>query len=300
GHVHDEALPGEPAPQGGGEPGLVLHHQQPHTYEVGTPARTCWRPLSTLSVPSRQHHGQEVSPMSIFMTRPAARWLVPSVVAAAAIGGGALINTVTASAAPTLPPRSAAQLLVDLQTARLDGMSGTVVERADLGLPSLPGIGGSGSSDLSSLVSDSHTLRVWYSGGPAESASARIALLGTLGETDIVKSGQDVWTWRSRHNTATHQVLPPAESRPPVDARDLPKTPQEAADMALRAIDPTTVVTTGRSARVAGRAAYELVLAPRDTASLIGQVRLAIDAREHVPLRVRVFPARSDKAAVEV
>ena len=48
-----------------------------------------------------------------------------------------------------LPPRSAAQLLVDLQTARLDGLSGTVVQTADLGLPPLPGLtGGQGDADL--------------------------------------------------------------------------------------------------------------------------------------------------------
>ena len=52
-------------------------------------------------------------------------------------------------------------------------------------------------------------------------------------------------------------------------------TPQQLADMALAAIDPTTVVTTDGTVQVAGRAAYELVLAPRDTASLVGSVRIA-------------------------
>src|SRR3954468_14631135 len=114
--------------------------------------------------------------MSIFTSRPAVRWLVPVAVAATAVGGGALLNTLSAIASPTLPPRSAAQLLVDLQSARLDGLSGTVVQRADLGLPALPLPGGQGSSDLTSLVSGSHTLRVWYSG----TDSARVALIGTL------------------------------------------------------------------------------------------------------------------------
>ena len=40
---------------------------------------------------------------------------------------------------------------------------------------------------------------------------------------------------------------------------------------------------------VAGQAAYQLVLAPKSSRSLIGQVRVAIDARHHVPLRVQVF-----------
>jgi outer membrane lipoprotein-sorting protein len=236
--------------------------------------------------------------MSIFTTRPALRWLVPAAVAATVIGGGAAVRTLTADASPSLPPRTAAQLLVDLQTARLDGLSGTVVQTADLGIPALPMGGGQGSSDLSSLVSGSHTLRVWYAGPD----SARIALLGTLGESDVIRVGRDVWTWSSGSNTATHRVLPAENGREhaPIDPQSLPKTPQEAADAALAAIDPTTKVTTGSAARVAGRPAYELILQPRDTASLIGQVRIAIDAEQHVPLRVQVYPAKSDATAIEV
>jgi hypothetical protein len=79
----------------------------------------------------------------------------------------------------------------------------------------------------------------------------------------------------------------------------MPKTPQEAANLALAAIDPSTEVTTSGSAKVAGRAAYELTLKPKDKASLLGQITLAIDAEKHVPLRVQVYPAGSDKTAFE-
>ena len=238
--------------------------------------------------------------MSIFTSRPVTRWLAPVAVAAAVFGVGAGVNALTASAAPSLPSRSAAQLLVDLQTARLDGMSGTVVQKADLGLPALP-IGGSGSSDLTSLISGSHTLRVWYAGPD----HARIALLGTLGESDIITNGTDLWLWDSRANTATHRTISAGEhagktGRGPLDPNSLPKTPQEAADLALAAISPSTVVTTGSAARVAGRNAYELILAPRDTASLVAQVRLAIDAEQHIPLRVQVFARNADAPAFEV
>ena len=66
-------------------------------------------------------------------------------------------------------------------------------------------------------------------------------------------------------------------------------TPQSLAKALLAAIDPSTEVTTSGSATVAGRRAYELVLAPRDRASLVDQVRIAIDEATHVPLRVQVF-----------
>ena len=237
--------------------------------------------------------------MSVIGSRPALRWLVPAAAAAVVIGGGAAAGTLIASADPALPERSAAQLLVDLQTARPAGFSGTVVETADLGLPPLTGLtGGQGEADLTKLVSGSNTARVWYAG----QEKVRLALLGTLGEVDVVRNGSDVWIWRSAGNTATHAKLPAnaAEHRTGALPPGVPSTPQEAADAALAAIDPTTSVTTTGSAKVAGRDAYELVLAPKDTASLVGQVRLAIDAKEHIPLRVDVYPKGANDPAFRV
>jgi outer membrane lipoprotein-sorting protein len=241
--------------------------------------------------------------MSVLSSRPGSRWLVPAAAALAVIGGGVAIGAITAAADPRLTPRSAAELLVDLQTARLDGMSGTVVLRSDLGLPALPGVGGRGSADLTSLISGTHTLRVWYA-GPEQ---VRVALLGTLGETDVIRNGRDLWIWESRENRATHRTLPADAGGDkagapglPLLPSDLPFTPQQLADVALAALQPTTEVTTDGSARVAGRDAHELVLAPKDKASLVGSIRLAIDASEHVPLRVQVFARDSGDPALEI
>jgi hypothetical protein len=237
--------------------------------------------------------------VSVFGSRPALRWLVPAAAAAVVIGGGAAAGTLVASADPALPERSAAQLLVDLQTARPAGFSGTVVETADLGLPPLTGLtNGQGEADLTKLISGSNTARVWYA-GPER---VRLALLGTLGETDVVRNGTDLWIWRSAGNTATHAKLPADAAQHPTGAMPpgVPSTPQEAANAALAAIDPTTSVTTTGSAKVAGRDAYELVLAPKDTGSLVGQVRLAIDAKAHIPLRVDVYAKGDNDPAFRV
>ncbi|MBQ1073532.1 hypothetical protein KBX06_10215 [Micromonospora sp. C31] len=229
--------------------------------------------------------------MSVLKSRPVLRWLVPVTAVATVIGGGAALGTFAAQAEPSLPPRTAAQLLVDLQTARLEGLSGTVVQRADLGLPPLAGlVAGDG---LTGLLTGTHTLRVWHSGPDRQ----RVALVDTLGEHDVIRNGRDVWTWSSRSNTATHRTLPEGTG---AEAPQLPVTPGEAADRALAAIGPSTEVSVGRSATVAGRSAYELVLAPRDAASLVHQVRIAIDARQHVPLRFEVFADGSDKPAFEM
>jgi outer membrane lipoprotein-sorting protein len=238
--------------------------------------------------------------MSIFESTPTLRWAVPAVTAVALVGGGTAIGGYEATADAGLPARSAAQLLVDVQQARLDGMSGTVVQQANLGLPDLPiagasgGTGSSGSSDLTSLISGTHTMRIWFAGPD----KARMALLGTLGESDVIRNGKDVWVWASKEKTAKHYVLP-AHDAAGKDAktpgagmptpRDLPTSPQAAAERALAAISPSTEVTTSGTATVAGRSAYELVLKPKEATSLVAQVRVAIDGTEHVPLRVQVY-----------
>ena len=51
---------------------------------------------------------------------------------------------------------------------------------------------------------------------------------------------------------------------------------------------------------VAGQAAYQLVLAPESHDSLIGQVRIAIDNRRRVPLRVQVFARGAARPALQV
>jgi len=51
---------------------------------------------------------------------------------------------------------------------------------------------------------------------------------------------------------------------------------------------------------VAGRNAYELILAPKDGLSRIGSVRVALDADVHIPLRVQIFGRGAQSAAIEV
>jgi outer membrane lipoprotein-sorting protein len=219
------------------------------------------------------------------------------------------MSTLRASAADGLAPRSAAQILADLHDAHPSQASGTVVEHADLGLPVLPsGVGGDGSSDFSSLINGAHTMRVWYSGPQL----ARVALIGALGESDVVHNGQDLWVWSSTDNTAIHAHLPAPSAMtsrhpsglpsglPGALASTLPLTPLDVANAIIALLDPTTSVTSDGTVTVAGRAAYELVIAPRDPASLIGSVRIAMDASQHIPLRVQIYAAGATKTAFEI
>src|SRR2546423_14545548 len=133
--------------------------------------------------------------MPVMAPRPVPGGAVPAGAIVAVLGTGIATTALRASADTRLPARSAAQLLVDLQTARLDGASGTVIERADLGLPPLAGmLGGANDTQITSLIAGTHTLRVWYSGPD----KARVALVAALGEQDIVHNGTDTWVWNSK------------------------------------------------------------------------------------------------------
>jgi outer membrane lipoprotein-sorting protein len=238
--------------------------------------------------------------MSRAFTTRRLRWAVPAGVAAA-IAVASLASSVTTSAAaePNLPARTAAQLLVNLETANPTGFSGTIVETAKLGLPELPDIGGSGADStlsLPNLVTGAHTVRIWYGGHDKQ----RVALLGQLSESDIIHNGKDLWSYSSTDRKVTHATLNPPDGQA-LSERDVTGlTPQAAADAALKAIDPTTSVQVDRTARVAGRAAYQLLLEPKDSRSLIGSVRIAIDAQTSMPLRVQVFARDASSPAIQV
>jgi outer membrane lipoprotein-sorting protein len=237
--------------------------------------------------------------MTSFIRRPSFRWLAPLLAAVVFIGAGSAIATLTASAGDVLAPRSASQLLVDVQNARLSGLSGTIVQNSDLGIPALPGVDtGQGSSDLTSLVSGSHTLRLWYAGPD----HVRLALLGQLGESDVIRNGSDLWTWSSGGRSATHRVIPasPTRSHPSTGATTPSMTPQQAADAALQAITPTTSVSTDATTVVAGRSAYVLDLRPRTSDTLVDSVQIAIDGQTHIPTRVQVFAKGLSSPAFEV
>jgi outer membrane lipoprotein-sorting protein len=228
--------------------------------------------------------------MRIFDSKPVLRWAAPTAFVLIAAGGG--LVALNASAEDTPKPQTAEQLLVDLQQPKVDALSGTIVQTSNLGLPAIPGADG-GTSDLTSLLSGTHTVQLWYSGPDKARAAVKE---GAFGESDVVTNGTDVWTWRSADNTATHRTIDKAEHpadqvKPsgPAPQADLPKTPQEAAAMVLKALGPSTDVSTSNYVNVAGQKAYELVLKPRDIRSKLTEVRIAIDGDTYLPLRVRAF-----------
>lgn len=233
--------------------------------------------------------------MRILDKHPSMRWIAP--LAALAVAGGSVFAANTASADVVLPKLSTQQLVAKVSQAKVQDLSGSVTETADLGLPSLPVSNGEGSTDFTALLSGTNTLQVWNAG----ETKSRVMLSGTFGESDVVRNGASVWSWNSKAKTATHATLPSRTSKTPRPAAELPKTPQDAAKQALAAIDGSTTVTLDRNQMVAGQKAYELVLTPKSTSTLVGSVRIAVDGATYLPLRVDMFAkSNATKPAFEV
>jgi outer membrane lipoprotein-sorting protein len=226
------------------------------------------------------------------------RLLVPLLVAAVVAGGIAFASASRSdSATPSLPPRTAEQLLAEVGQAKVPGLSGTVVETARLGLPELPALGGRGGASLTGLLSGSHTVRVWLKGD----GRSRLAITGPLAESDVIHNRQDLWIYSSEQNTAVHYRLAGHGAGTPAPPQTgVPATPQELARRLLAAISPTTEVTVERNLRVAGRDAYQLRLRPKAQESLIDSAVLAVDGQTKVPLRVQILAKGKQDPAFEV
>ena len=136
------------------------------------------------------------------------RWAVPAgaLVITGAVLGGSLISV--AQASPGLPPRTPAQLLVQVGDSVTPPLTGTVVETTSLGLPALPNA--ADPTSIASLLTGSHTIRVWYA-GPRH---FRLAVPEPLSETDVIADGSTAWLWDSTANTVTEYTLPAHQSAP--------------------------------------------------------------------------------------
>jgi outer membrane lipoprotein-sorting protein len=154
---------------------------------------------------------------------------------------------------------------------------------------------------MTSLLAGSHTLRVWYAGPDR----LRLAAPVQMGESDFILSGNTAWLWQSNTNSVTRFVLPADRGHQRKLARPknpvTPLTPQEAAKQALAAVGPTTRVTTETNVTIAGQPAYQLVVAPKSSQSLIGKITIALDAQHlSVPLRVQVFARGATSPAFQI
>lgn len=165
--------------------------------------------------------------------------------------------------------------------------------------------------DLISLATGTHTARVYLDG-----SNARLQVLDRLAERDVYVSEEGAWIYDSAEKAATHVTVDQAaldalKAEAEAHGEDaqarleeelgapLP-TPEEVLDQALAKLDETTEVSVGTDARVAGREVYELVLAPRDAETLVGEIVVAIDGDTGVALAASVTARDAEEPAFSV
>ncbi|WP_237706817.1 LolA family protein [Kribbella flavida] len=207
------------------------------------------------------------------------------------------LGPVVADASPELPGITAQDLLAKVQTAEVDGLSGTVRSATDLGLPALPGV--DGGSQIPDLLTGEHTARVAFAGPD----KARVAVLDEMAERVWTTDGKTAWAYDSAEREAVKVTLParPATpARPKVAPEHEAYDPQAVAKKFLAQIDPTTKVEVTGTESVAGRDAYKLRLVPRTGKTTVGSVTLAIDSKTWVPLEVTVLPRTGKDPAVQL
>lgn len=219
-----------------------------------------------------------------------ARWAVPAV-AALAVAGAFAAPPLLASADTDLPDVTAAELVARVAAAEPPALSGTVVHTARLGLPdvSFTQIGG---ADPVSLLSGSSTLRVWSDG----QTRSRVALLGPTSEYSVVTDGAQAWTYSSSDDEVVHYTVADADlarleaaaQAAPEVAGDLP-TPAEVGAQALAKAEEDATVGVDSPTTVAGRDAYQVVVTPTSSTTLVGRIVVAVDAQTSTPLRVQVW-----------
>ncbi|TVT62305.1 outer membrane lipoprotein carrier protein LolA [Amycolatopsis rhizosphaerae] len=198
----------------------------------------------------------------------------------------------TADPAPRLPAVSAEDLVQSVLSTRTPALDGTVKVDNNLGLPmsTLPG-GTSLNIDAARVYNDGN-------------GNDKLSLEQGNSDTTVVRNGDTVWLYTSKDNTATRITVPPEALRHPEAGKAAPNVPSDPAAIAtqlLAQVRESSTVTVDGTARVAGRAAYELVLTPKPSErTLLREVRIAVDAEKRVPLRLSVLAYGTANPALEV
>jgi outer membrane lipoprotein-sorting protein len=244
--------------------------------------------------------------------RKAARYVVPVAVVGVAAATIGLVPAFAGSGDPDLPDITAEQLIEKIAASDVQQLSGTVKISTDLGLPSLGGLesslGGMGSggddsgssadpsAKLMELASGTHTLRVAADGEDKQ----KLSLLDKASEYSVIHNGDEVWAYDSASNEAYHMKDSSGAAKDKGGkSEDVPATPKEMADEALKAVDDTTSVTVDGTAQVAGRDAYKLLIKPKESGSTVGAISIAVDAKTGLPLKFTLTPTSGGAAVID-
>ncbi|MEV4195970.1 LolA family protein [Streptomyces toxytricini] len=243
-------------------------------------------------------------------TRKAARYAVPVAVAGVAAATVAMVPAFANAGSPELPQVTAQQLIEKIAASDVQQFSGSAKITTDLGLPSfasglLGGGGGvaGGSADpqekLAQLANGTHTLRVAADGPDRQ----KLTFVDGKDEYSLIHNGAEVWAYDSKANEVWHEKDAGAGGEAGRDHRKTADragaSPQQVAKEVLEAAGPTTEISVGETAQVAGRDAYQLVLKPKHGGSTLSSAKIAVDAQNGVPLRVQVLSVEGGKPILD-
>jgi len=262
------------------------------------------------------------------------RW-APAALVATAITAGTIALPMQANAVD-LPDLTPQQVML-LMEGEIQGFSGTIVKTSELGLPPLqmssmmnedmikemeeklpegfedfvPSlIEQNAITQAVELIAGTHKIRVY-----ASNEGARVQVLDTMSQRDVVINKDEFWFYDSRKATAITGAIVPmdqaelegaqteAEAKLQEYAAQIQldiSNPEAVANYLMEQIGESTSVSVGKDHRVAGRTAYQLIAQPNADNSLIESVIVSVDSENGMALDVKVYSKEQELPALHV
>ncbi len=268
------------------------------------------------------------------MSRNRRRW-IPAVLAPVLVAGSVFGFSVQANAAIDLPDKSASQILQMINTNPDIAFSGTIVKKANLGLPPMNII-----PDISQSMVDEMSKKMPKEMGdflPQASAQGELALaleffagthranifvdgieksrlqvLDLLSERNFIRNGNVLWAYDATKSLAQRTTINEREVK---NAENIARlllamnkskfpfdytSPAAVANYILNEASKYSTISVAADIKIADRGAYQITLTPKNNQSLIASATLSIDAATGLPLAARVMAVGQDGPAFEV
>ncbi len=268
------------------------------------------------------------------MSRNRRRW-IPAVLAPVLVAGSVFGFSVQANAAIDLPDKSASQILQMINTNPDIAFSGTIVKKANLGLPPMniiPDISQSMVDEMSkkmpkemgdflpqASVQGELALALEFFAGTHRAnifvdgiEKSRLQVLDLLSERNFIRNGNVLWAYDATKSLAQRTTINEREVK---NAENIARlllamnkskfpfdytSPAAVADYILNEASKYSTISVAADIKIADRGAYQITLTPKNNQSLIASATLSIDAATGLPLAARVMAVGQDGPAFEV
>jgi outer membrane lipoprotein-sorting protein len=154
-------------------------------------------------------------------------------------------------------------------------------------------------TQLVELAAGTHTMRVY-----ASDLGMRVQVMDQMGQRDLLVTEDGFWAydaaaataWSGSADDVTQSSLEDAKRQWQQELA----SPEELVNALLDEARLSSTVSVGQDHEVAGRSAYQLIVSPNSSVSLIDQVVVSVDSETGMALDVKVFSREDSEAAFEV